>query len=31
MFFDCDFLKTLKENLNNSNLGKNKLDLEKDF
>ena len=31
MFSECDFLKTLEENLNNNNLGKNKLDPEKDF
>ena len=31
MFSECDFLKTLEENLNNSNLGKNKLDPEEDF
>ena len=31
LFSECDFLKTLEENLNNRNLGKNKLDPEEDF
>ena len=31
MFSECDFLKTWKKNLTNNNLGKNKLDPDKDF